>query len=183
MPNFIDRRLNPKDRSLGNRQRFLRRARAQIKEVVNQSLKDRSITDVDGGQTISIPTKGIGEPRFHHAPTGRRSEQVFTGNKEFIAGDKIQKPKGGGGGQGKQATDSGEGEDEFQFVLSREEFLDLFFEDLELPDLVRVRFRIPEREAEAWSEVVVRLPLAVHSEPDQSDPSRDVDEAGEAGDQ
>ena len=52
MPNFIDRRLNPKDKSLGNRQRFLRRARAQIKEVVNQSLKDRSISDVDGGQTI-----------------------------------------------------------------------------------------------------------------------------------
>ena len=29
MPNVIDRRLNPKDKSLGNRQRFLRRARGQ----------------------------------------------------------------------------------------------------------------------------------------------------------
>ncbi len=142
MPNFIDRRLNPKDKSLGNRQRFLRRARAQIKEVVNQSLKDRSITDVDGGQTISIPTKGIGEPRFHHARSGGNREQVFTGNKEFVAGDRIEKPKGGGGdGQGKQASDSGEGEDEFQFVLSREEFLDLFFEDLELPDLVKTSLK------------------------------------------
>jgi uncharacterized sporulation protein YeaH/YhbH (DUF444 family) len=97
MPNFIDRRLNPKDKSLGNRQRFLKRARAQIKEVVNQSLKERSITDVDGGQTISIPTKGIGEPRFHHARSGGRRKQVFTGNKEFVAGDRIEKPKGGAG--------------------------------------------------------------------------------------
>ena len=142
MPNFIDRRLNPKDKSLGNRQRFLRRARAQIKEVVNQSLKDRSITDVDGGQTISIPTKGIGEPRFHHARNGGRRQQVFTGNKQFVAGDKIEKPKGGAGeGRGKQASDSGDGEDEFQFALSREEFLDLFFEDLELPDLVKTSLK------------------------------------------
>jgi uncharacterized protein len=142
MPNFIDRRLNPKDKSLGNRQRFLRRARAQIKEVVNQSLKDRSITDVDGGQTISIPTKGIGEPQFHHSRSGGRREQVFTGNKEFVAGDKIEKPKGGSGeGRGKQASDSGDGEDEFQFALSREEFLDLFFEDLELPDLVKTSLK------------------------------------------
>ena len=76
MPNFIDRRLNPKDKSLGNRQRFLRRARAQIKEVVNQSLKDRSIADVDGGQTVTIPTKGIGEPQFQHASTGGHRERV-----------------------------------------------------------------------------------------------------------
>jgi len=142
MPNFIDRRLNPKDKSLGNRQRFLKRARAQIKDVVNQSLKDRSISDVDGGQTISIPTKGIGEPRFHHARSGGRRKQVFTGNKEFVAGDRIEKPKGGAGaGRGKQAADSGDGEDEFQFALSREEFLDLFFEDLELPDLVKTSLK------------------------------------------
>jgi uncharacterized sporulation protein YeaH/YhbH (DUF444 family) len=142
MPNFIDRRLNPKDKSLGNRQRFLRRARAQIKEVVNQSLKDRSIADVDGGQTVTIPTKGIGEPQFQHASTGGHRERVFTGNKEFVAGDRIEKPAGGGAaGGGKRAADKGEGEDEFQFVLSRDEFLDLFFEDLELPDLVKTSLR------------------------------------------
>jgi uncharacterized sporulation protein YeaH/YhbH (DUF444 family) len=97
---------------------------------------------VDGGQTISIPTKGIGEPRFHHARSGGRREQVFTGTKEFVAGDKIEKPKGGSGeGRGKQASDSGDGEDEFQFALSREEFLDLFFEDLELPDLIKTSLK------------------------------------------
>ncbi|MFQ5774634.1 MAG: YeaH/YhbH family protein [Kiloniellaceae bacterium] len=144
MPNFIDRRLNPKDKSLSNRQRFLRRARAQLKEVINRSIKGHSITDVDGRQIVKVPTKGIGEPRFQHATSGGRRARVFAGNKQFTAGDRIMKPKQGGGGDGasgRQASDSGEGEDEFQFTLSREEFLDLFFEDLELPDLVKTSLR------------------------------------------
>jgi len=143
MPNFIDRRLNPKDKSLSNRQRFLRRARAQLKDVINQSVKDRGIADVDGRQVVSVPSKGIGEPRLHNAPTGGKRDRVFTGNKEFSAGDRLAKPKrgGGGGGDGKAASDSGEGEDAFQFTLSREEFLELFFEDLELPDLVKTNLK------------------------------------------
>ncbi len=142
MPHFIDRRLNPKQKSLGNRQRFMRRARAQIKEVVNKSIRERNVSDITNGETISIPTKGIGEPRFHHAPSGGRRNRVFTGNEEFNAGDRIPKPPQGGQGEGgKKATDRGEGEDEFQFVLSREEFLDMFFEDLELPDLVKTSLK------------------------------------------
>ncbi len=35
------------------------------------------------------------------------------------------------------AGNSGEGEDDFVFELSRDEFLDLLFDDLELPNLVR----------------------------------------------
>lgn len=92
MPNFIDRRLNPKDKSLSNRQRFLRRARAQLKNVINRSVKDRSIADVDGRQVISVPTKGIGEPKFQHSSKGGKRDQVLTGNKEFSAGDKLPKP-------------------------------------------------------------------------------------------
>ncbi len=135
---FIDRRQNPKDKSLANRQRFMRRARAQIKEVVNRSIGDRNISDAASGETISIPTKGIGEPRLRHAASGGRRERVFTGNKEFTAGDKVPKPKQGGQGEGgKRGADDGGGEDEFEFALSRDEFLDLFFEDLELPDLVK----------------------------------------------
>ena len=42
--------------------------------------------------------------------------------------------RAGGGGQ---ASDSGEGEDDFTFTLSKEEFMQLFFEDLALPRLLR----------------------------------------------
>ena len=141
MRHFIDRRLNPKDKSLVNRQRFLRRARAQIKDAVNKSLKDRKITDVGGGESVSIPSKGISEPRLRHASSGGRRQRIFPGNKEFTPGDRINKPPSGKGEGGKQASDSGEGEDEFTFALTREEFLDLFFEDLELPDLVKTNLK------------------------------------------
>jgi len=138
---FIDRRRNPKDKSLGNRQRFLRRARARIKEVVNSSVKERSVSDLGSGETITIPTKGIDEPRLRQSRAGGRRRGVFTGNKEYMAGDKLPKPEAGAGAGGKQATESGEGEDEFRFALTREEFLDLFFEDLELPDLVKTSLK------------------------------------------
>ncbi|MFQ5970826.1 MAG: YeaH/YhbH family protein [Alphaproteobacteria bacterium] len=142
MARFIDRRLNPKDKSLGNRQRFMRRARAQIKEVVNKSIKDRNVTDIDSGGNVKIPTKTILEPRFQHAVTGGHRERVLSGNKEFGVGDRIAKPpKGGEGRGGRQGSDKGEGEDQFEFALSRDEFLDLFFEDLELPDLIKTSLK------------------------------------------
>lgn len=135
---FIDRRKNPKGKSLGNRQRFLRRAKAQIKEAVNKSLRERSLKEIDKGEKISIPSKSTAEPRFRHDPETGRRQVVHPGNKEFSAGDRLRKPpKGAGKGQGKKASDSGDGEDSFQFTLTQDEFLDIFFEDLELPNLVK----------------------------------------------
>ncbi len=149
MTYFIDRRLNPKDKSLGNRQRFLRRARAQIKEVINRSIKDRNVAGIDDGETIAIPTKGIGEPRFRHAKHGGRREGVLSGNKQYLTGDRIPKPpQGGAGGTRKHGSDDGEGEDEFQFALTGEEFLDLFLEDLALPDLVKTSLK--EIQSHKW---------------------------------
>ena len=141
MPNFIDRRLNPKDKSLGNRQRFLRRARAELKRTINEQIKSGKITDVDTEHVVPVPAKGTSEPSFQHAPGSGRKEYVLPGNREFRAGDRIPKPVLGGGGSGKGASPSGETEDDFRFVLSREEVLDLFFEDLELPDLVKLSLK------------------------------------------
>jgi uncharacterized sporulation protein YeaH/YhbH (DUF444 family) len=134
---FIDRRLNPKGKSLGNRQRFLRRARAQIRDAVQKSLKDRSVSDFEKGQKISIPSKSTNEPNFRHARSGGKRDWVMPGNKEFVTGDEIRKQREGAGGSGKEASDSGEGEDEFTFTLTQDEVLDIFFEDLELPNLVK----------------------------------------------
>ncbi|HMB46814.1 MAG TPA: YeaH/YhbH family protein, partial [Afifellaceae bacterium] len=137
MPHFIDRRLNPKDRNLGNRRRFLRRVRSYVKKAVDGAVRNRSLNDIDRGETVTIPTDGIAEPLFRHAPGGGRREHVTTGNKDYRTGDRIDKPPAGAGGGGKEGSDEGEGEDDFFFALSREEFLEIFFEDLELPDLVK----------------------------------------------
>ena len=138
MSHFIDRRLNGKNKSAVNRQRFLRRYKTQLKRAVADAVNRRSITDIDSGEKVGIPSKDISEPVFHHGPGGTR-EAVHPGNKEFMTGDRIERPEegtGDGSGQGK-AGNSGRGEDDFVFELSREEFLDLMFDDLELPNLVR----------------------------------------------
>ena len=137
MHHFIDRRKNPKGKSLGNRQRFLKRAKAQVKEAVNKSLRDRSVKDLDSSGKISIGTRSTAEPRLSHDRQRGSRGHVHPGNKEFAEGDRIRKPQGGQGQGGKDASDSGEGEDDFSFTLTRDEFLDIFFEDLELPNLVK----------------------------------------------
>jgi uncharacterized protein len=140
---FIDRRLNPKGKSLGNRQRFLRRARAQIREAVQKSLKDAAVADIAKDRKIRISTKGTREPRFRLDPkAGGEHDFVLPGNKEFMPGDEIKKPPSGdGSGRGKAASDFAEGDDDFEFTMRQEEILDIFFEDLELPNLVRTTLK------------------------------------------
>jgi len=136
MTHFIDRRLNGKNKSTVNRQRFLRRYNSQIKKAVSDAVNKRSIQDISSGESVSIPTRDISEPIFHQSKGGEHTI-VHPGNDQFIAGDKINRPQqGNGSGPGKgEASDTGEGSDDFQFQISKDEYLDLLFEDLELPNL------------------------------------------------
>lgn len=140
MTYLIDRRLQGKNKSAINRERFLRRYKGQIKEAVARAIKGRSIKDMENGEKVSIPSKDVGEPNFGHA-RGGIWETVNPGNKEYLKGDRIARPKGGAGGAGKgKASNSEEvSEDEFIFELSREEFMNYFFEDLELPNMVKTQ--------------------------------------------
>lgn len=103
---------------------------------MTDTLSKRGITDLVHGEEISIPRKDISEPIFRHGNGGRQI-RVFPGNKEYTRGDKFHRPSGGGGSGPGDASDSGEGLDEFVFELTREEFLEYIFEDLELPNLVK----------------------------------------------
>lgn len=137
MAQFIDRRLNGKNKSAVNRQRFLRRHKEQIKESVADAVNRRSITNTESGEDVAIPHRDISEPMFHQGKGGLR-ERVHPGNDQFITGDKIDRPQGGGqgGGAGEgDASQDGEGQDEFVFQISKDEYLDILFEDLALPNL------------------------------------------------
>lgn len=138
MSHIIDRRASGKNKSADNRQRFLRRFKRQIKDSVRDAIAGRSVEGLDKGEKISIPARDMQEPVFRHGQGGKR-EMGHPGNKEFSTGDRIERPKGGGGGGSGdgEASDQGEGMDDFTFELTREEFLNYFFEDLALPDLVK----------------------------------------------
>jgi uncharacterized sporulation protein YeaH/YhbH (DUF444 family) len=138
VPQIIDRRLIGKNKSAVNRQRFIRRFKGQIRRAVSDAISERSITDIDSGEKIHIPARDITEPHFRHGQGGER-EMVLPGNDSYVAGDRIKRPAEGGGSERSRASRDGEGQDDFSFTLTREEFMEFFFEDLALPDLVKTQ--------------------------------------------
>jgi uncharacterized protein len=138
---IVDRRVDPPGRGAVNRERFIRRFKGEIKRAADEEFSKRSITDVDRGGRITIPGRGLTEPHLTHDDETGNRDFVVPGNREFVPGDKLPRPEDGGQGEGDgDQAGEGEGRDSFAFVLSREEFLALFFDDLELPNLERTRF-------------------------------------------
>ncbi len=135
---IVDRRFDSKHKSSVNRSRFIQRFKGQIRKAVSDAVNKRGLRDLDNGEKIGIPGKDIGEPQFEHGQGGVW-ETVRPGNDRFLRGDQVERPQGGGGkGSGKgQASQDGEGLDEFVFTLTRDEFLDIFFDELALPNLVK----------------------------------------------
>src|ERR1700716_795486 len=92
---IVDRRLNPGSKSLENRQRFLRRAKALVQGAVKKSSQDRDIRDVLEGGEGSGPLDGMNEPRFRRE--GGTRDMVLPGNKKFIEGDMLPRSGEGSG--------------------------------------------------------------------------------------
>lgn len=140
--NIVDRRKSPKGKSSENRQRLLKRVEGQIKKALPDIVKNTNVKDLTSSkESVKIPIKGIGEPQFTYDKDSGDKKHVHPGNKEYDEGDLIKKPKNGGSGngngQGNGSNDPSVTEDEFTVSISREEFLDYFFQDLELPDMVK----------------------------------------------
>jgi uncharacterized sporulation protein YeaH/YhbH (DUF444 family) len=135
MSTFIDRRLNPRDRSIKNRQKFIQRSREQIKKAVKESIDNGKIADIENGRA-RVKVKGVSEPTFREDPKSGDKRYVLPGNKDYVVGDKQNKPQGGEG-EGGTRGGLGQGEDDFEFLLSPDEYMDFLFEELELPDLIK----------------------------------------------
>lgn len=133
---IIDRRKNGKNKSSENRLKFLRRYKKSITDAVKRGVANRNISDVNKkGVDITVKRKDITEPRFSQDYRTGIRQGVNVGNTKYREGDKIKKPpqspqEAGGAGDG------GDGEDEFSFSISKEEFMQYFFDDLELPNLI-----------------------------------------------
>lgn len=143
MTQIIDRRKNTKGKSTENRKKFLNRVKGAIKEqlphiIAKKSIKDLGNPNGGGGKIIISKNKTVSEPNFRNGPDGKK-DYVLPGNKKFVPGDSLDKPpkNGSGNGRGREGSPDGIGEDDFIVELSQKEFLDYFFEDLELPNLVK----------------------------------------------
>jgi len=144
---IIDRRKNPGSKSSDNRQKFIKRTKKEIRKSIHDTLGKRSIKGSSDAQDVVINRKGIDEPQFGHNPKTGSRDIVLPGNKDFIEGDLLQKPRSGGEGQGGpgEASNEGIGEDEFGFALSNDEFVNILFEDLELPHMISKENKAVER--------------------------------------
>ncbi|UMX60926.1 YeaH/YhbH family protein [Escherichia coli] len=80
-----------------NRQRFLRRYKAQIKQSISEAINKRSVTDVDSGESVSIPTEDISEPMFHQGRGGLRHRVRIRAMTISVQNDRIERPQGCGG--------------------------------------------------------------------------------------
>lgn len=139
MAHLIDRRLNDRGKSAVNRERFLRRYKKQVQDAVKKMIGERKLSDLEQGGDVRVPRKDVSEPSFGFGRGGDR-ERVLPGNRDYVTGDRIPRPEsGGGGGQGGEGG-NGNAQDDFVFSLSREEFMQIFFDDLALPRLARTEF-------------------------------------------
>ncbi|EMI18136.1 protein containing DUF444 [Rhodopirellula maiorica SM1] len=137
----IDRRQNPNAKSLGNRQRFVRRVKSHIRKAVKEAIRHRKVADLEGSEKISINANDVSEPNFNFESGVGNRNYVLPGNRGYQRGDRIRKPSGGAGGSGASGSPDGDGEDMFVFLLTREEFMDMFFDDLELPNLAKRKLK------------------------------------------
>jgi uncharacterized protein len=131
---------------------------------VRKAVGDRSIRDIEEGADITLPKRDVSEPTFGHGAGGSR-ELVHPGNQEYLRGDRIQRPQGGGqGGGGSGASPDGQGEDDFVFRISREEFMNYFFDDLALPRLIRTQLLadVPEWKSRRAGFVSEGNPTSLH---------------------
>ncbi|TWT53409.1 hypothetical protein Pla22_10380 [Rubripirellula amarantea] len=141
---FIDRRTNPKSKNLGNRARFMRRVKSHVRNAVREAIKNHRVADLqrglDGGEQVVVNTHDIREPSFEYESSKGNREHVLPGNKGYQRGDRIRKPRAGGD-SGNEGSPDGDTEDSFVFRLTRDEFLDLFFEELQLPNLAKKKLK------------------------------------------
>ena len=161
----IDRRLSGKNKSIGNRERFLQRYRKQIRDAVRHAVSGRSIQGIEQGENIILPRRDVSEPVFGHG-SGGSQERVFPGNRDYVRGDHIARPPSGGSGSGAGpgAGQDGSGQDDFEFRITREEFMQYFFDDLALPRLLRTQLLpdVPEWKSHRAGFVSEGTPTNLH---------------------
>ncbi|MDP8983685.1 MAG: YeaH/YhbH family protein [Pseudomonadota bacterium] len=136
---IVDRRPD-KGKNTGNRQRVLKRLEGALKAQVDQLIARQKLKEHDKAVEVSIERKDVKEPGFVLDPVSGAVGRVVPGNDNFRVGDKIPRDSAPGRGRGAgEGSGQGEADDEdvFRFALSREEYLSLLFDDLELPALVK----------------------------------------------
>lgn len=140
---IIDKRLNPKGKNHLNRQKFLDRIKGSIQDTVKESVHDGYIKDIGNNERVRVRSKDVSEPSFSNDRDSGIKKHVLPGNKHYSEGDTEPKPQNSSS-SGPKGSPDGEGNDDFYFTLTRDEFLNYLFDDLELPDFIKKTIRVTD---------------------------------------
>ena len=135
---IIDRRHSNKNKSVGNRQKFIERNKNRIRKSIDNLTEGKGITDVLKDRKVTVDT--IEEPDFNFDMTTGERDFILPGNKTMQRGDKVRQPPQSDE-EGTGGSETGEGMDEFAFTLTKAEFLELYFSDLELPNFIKTSLK------------------------------------------
>ena len=132
---IIDRRPNSQGKNTVNRYLFVQRVKKHVRDAITQSIESNDIKGVTQSQkrTVSVPAHDLKQPS-PSLTIGGVSTRVYTGNTEFVVGDRLERPPSGDG-TGSSGSKDGEGEDNFEFELDDSDYFDILFEDCGLPNL------------------------------------------------
>ena len=135
---IVDRR-SQSGKSGANRQRLLRRLSVTLRRQVDTLLSRRKLSEMDQVADVTVPQRDLSESTFTLDAASGTINRVLPGNTQFRVGDLIPKPPAeGSGGDGDGSGEGGEdATDAFRLQLSREEFLNLLFDNLKLPELLK----------------------------------------------
>ncbi len=139
MATLVDKRKFGKDKAALNRHKFMKRYKEVIKANISNIITRGSIKDFSFKDKKITLEKSLSIPWFSF--DGDQSVQVHinSGNDRYKTGDRISKDLE----SITQALsrlmngDGDEGTDDFDFLLTQDEFMDLFFEELALPDMLK----------------------------------------------
>lgn len=136
---FIDRRKAGRGKSSPNRQKLIRRIKSFIKNSQPNNIGAGGVagSSAKSSSPVKVAGQALDEPWFAYSREGEHSI-VIIGNDEYDRGDEIHLPEEDEGSGGAGPGESGE--DEFIVNVARDEFLDLFYEDCELPNLTNEKF-------------------------------------------
>ncbi len=130
---IVDRRGSNKKRLAGSRAKFIQRYKKHIKSKIDRHIKNTDIKDIGDDIQIDINKDSIKEERLRYDEEYSDRRKVLPGNNKYDKGDKEPIESG----KSKRAGKDGISEDEFRFILTKDEFLDILFEDMSLPNFVK----------------------------------------------
>jgi sporulation protein YhbH len=128
------------DRSAADRKRHKQKIDKALREGIKDVVADESIIGQDGKKKIKIPVKGIKEYQLVYGENDKNKKVSSAGDKKVTKGQVVKRGSKKAKAPGKKGSKD-PGEEYYEVEVSLEELADYLFQDLELPDLERKKFR------------------------------------------